>query len=311
MADSTLVSTYLQRAREFIRKKDLLAAIREIDAGLQATPSDPELYFALGYCHDSQGQKELAIAAYKSVLRINPDHIEARRFLGLAFIEVGNTENGVAVLNKVFKQLREEVSNNNLLIDNLKFRHNELKDIETNIDSLKASKTTLENEVSALEDMKAQLLTVFDKLQTDIAKLDKDSKAKLARKEKLEKEHKSIKGEIKKTSESIQEEIQRLEELKKQKDTLEESISYYSSQRDEIALKTQSSQKAQNKLLQEVDKLKTEMERLQAQKKDLENNIVMLQQKIKDQPQQDNLQSNKNREFDIPDWMKPSIIKNS
>jgi Flp pilus assembly protein TadD len=52
----------------------LVLALEQIDLGLNLDPENANLYYLKGNCHAQLGEKNLANAAYKKAIEINPKH---------------------------------------------------------------------------------------------------------------------------------------------------------------------------------------------------------------------------------------------
>lgn len=305
MTAPTIVSSHLQRAHQLIKNKNLTAAVRELETGLQATPQDPEMHFALGYCYDAQGQKQRAISCYESTLRIKHNHTEALRYMGLALIEMGNTPQGIKALNTVFKQLRDQASINILSTERFEARRQQLDDFETTIAHLEKQRFALEKDTTSLTNARDQILSIFNELNIKTEALDKELKSKSSIKERLEQESKHIAAQVEEAKRRLAEENNRLKSLSQQTSNLEKEVKSLTKQHDDISVKIQTLKIAKISLDKQIEEAKTEFASLQAQKKELERNKVDLQQDSKQQPQQTRAQSNDRKGLDLPDWFGP------
>jgi tetratricopeptide (TPR) repeat protein len=62
-------------------------AVRAIQRGLESSPKDPALLFALGEAYERAGQREAAMEQMRLVLDVKADHAEALNYLGYAYAE--------------------------------------------------------------------------------------------------------------------------------------------------------------------------------------------------------------------------------
>ena len=77
------VSALLKTASEAFDHKDLPAAVKALQAVLEAEPKMTAAWFNLAYAYTGLGQKEEAIKAYKKTLELQPDLFEAHLNLGI------------------------------------------------------------------------------------------------------------------------------------------------------------------------------------------------------------------------------------
>jgi tetratricopeptide (TPR) repeat protein len=95
-------SAYVHRAQAeiFAESEQPDKAITEYEAALKRTPSDPELYEALGEQEQKVSHPAEATKAYEAELAINPNSAIALFNLGKIQVETGDAEQGVALLQK-------------------------------------------------------------------------------------------------------------------------------------------------------------------------------------------------------------------
>ena len=95
-------SAFVHRAQAeiFVDSEQPDKAIVEYEAALKRTPSDPELYEALGDQEQKVSHTAEAIKAYQSELAINPTSAIALFNLGKIQVETGDVEQGVALLQR-------------------------------------------------------------------------------------------------------------------------------------------------------------------------------------------------------------------
>jgi tetratricopeptide (TPR) repeat protein len=67
-------------------------ASREFEKALEKDPNSAKSHYNLGVLYEQQGQRALAIDAYKEALRLNPDFREAHFNLALAYYEDGQKD---------------------------------------------------------------------------------------------------------------------------------------------------------------------------------------------------------------------------
>ncbi|MGA2628607.1 MAG: tetratricopeptide repeat protein [Terriglobia bacterium] len=82
------VSALLKTASEAFDHKDLPAAVKALQAVLEAEPKMTAAWFNLAYAYTGLGQKEEAIKAYKKTLELQPDLFEAHLNLGILLMEL-------------------------------------------------------------------------------------------------------------------------------------------------------------------------------------------------------------------------------
>lgn len=76
-------------------------AIQQFRAAVKADPKQPEVHFGLGYLLWTQHQYDEAIGEFKSELANNPNHVQAQIYLGDAYMQMGNSEAALPVLEHV------------------------------------------------------------------------------------------------------------------------------------------------------------------------------------------------------------------
>lgn len=76
-------------------------AIQQFRAAVKADPKQPEVHFGLGYLLWTQHQYDEAISEFKSELANNPHHVQAQIYLGDAYMQMGNSEAALPVLERV------------------------------------------------------------------------------------------------------------------------------------------------------------------------------------------------------------------
>jgi tetratricopeptide (TPR) repeat protein len=76
-------------------------AIQQFRAAVKADPKQPEVHFGLGYLLWTQHQYDEAISEFKTELANHPHHVQAQIYLGDAYMQKGNSEAALAVLEHV------------------------------------------------------------------------------------------------------------------------------------------------------------------------------------------------------------------
>ena len=84
--------------------KDYASAMQQIEKALSLDPRNAEAFFQKGNVQAYQKQWKAAINAYKECLAIQPDHIYAHYYIGLAYNQINNKDLAIDHLQK-FLQL--------------------------------------------------------------------------------------------------------------------------------------------------------------------------------------------------------------
>lgn len=94
-----------------IREGDKAAANGEFDKALaqyvialEADDTNAELYYKVGFIHQSEGRIELAERSFSEAVNNSPDHVPARISLGLIALRKENFQYAKLVLNQVLEQ---------------------------------------------------------------------------------------------------------------------------------------------------------------------------------------------------------------
>lgn len=78
---------YALLAALYHEKKEDLAAISLLEAGVSIYPDNPQLFFDYGLMLDKNGMEELAISKMLKVLELQADHAEALNFIGYSWAD--------------------------------------------------------------------------------------------------------------------------------------------------------------------------------------------------------------------------------
>ena len=72
--------------------------------GYVANKADPRVLNYLGYSHRKSGRIQVGLGYYEEALRINPDYILAREYLGEAYLTLGDLASAQGQLNEIYKR---------------------------------------------------------------------------------------------------------------------------------------------------------------------------------------------------------------
>jgi tetratricopeptide (TPR) repeat protein len=75
------------------------SAIDELTKAIELTPTYPDVNNALGVAHFFGGSREMAVEYFKRACEINPKYLEARLHLAYTAIELGDTGEGISLLD--------------------------------------------------------------------------------------------------------------------------------------------------------------------------------------------------------------------
>lgn len=101
--DPRLVEGYRNLAQCHQRANRLDDAAEALQRALDLTPEDPGLYYFLAMVEHDRRNYPRAIAAYRTFLAAEPDHVEARTDLGMALLEQGRAEEAHAAFAEALK----------------------------------------------------------------------------------------------------------------------------------------------------------------------------------------------------------------
>jgi tetratricopeptide (TPR) repeat protein len=66
-----------------------------------ADRGDPRVLNYLGFAHRMQGRVSVGLGYYREALRIDPDHVLARAYMGEAFLQMGDLDNALMQLSEI------------------------------------------------------------------------------------------------------------------------------------------------------------------------------------------------------------------
>lgn len=95
-------------AEVYYEKEDFKQTIRLLDLSLDRGYQHSDVYNLLGFCNFSNGDFEKSIDAYQHLIQINPDDLDARNDLGIAYTQVKNYNESIVQ----FKYILEKDPNN-------------------------------------------------------------------------------------------------------------------------------------------------------------------------------------------------------
>jgi Flp pilus assembly protein TadD len=80
------------QARAMIAVANYALAETFLRAANLRTPEDPDVHSLLGFCARKLGRLDESYAHYQQALRLNPDHMGAREYLGELYLQRGEPE---------------------------------------------------------------------------------------------------------------------------------------------------------------------------------------------------------------------------
>ncbi len=99
---SNIQNARLARAAQLaLQRGDHAQAVDYAQRAAEAAPSDPQLWFLLGYAARLDGKTQLAIDAYNHGLRLNPSSVEGLSGLAQTYSLVGRSEDAERLLKQV------------------------------------------------------------------------------------------------------------------------------------------------------------------------------------------------------------------
>jgi Flp pilus assembly protein TadD len=87
-----------RRAMRLLKADQYDAAIPLLLKAKEKSPNDPDILNELGYAYRQVGKMETALQYYNQALEINPDHKEAREYLGELYLKKHDLANAQAQL---------------------------------------------------------------------------------------------------------------------------------------------------------------------------------------------------------------------
>lgn len=82
----------MQRAQSFIAKKDWASAVSALEAYVKANPKNADGFNLLGFSNRNLKKYDESLAAYKQALSLDPRHKGAHEYIGLAYVQMGQTD---------------------------------------------------------------------------------------------------------------------------------------------------------------------------------------------------------------------------
>ena len=123
-------------------------AVKAVRRGLETSPKDPALLFALGEAYERAGQRELALEQMRAVLAVKADHAEALNFIGYSYAERGEHLDEAQAL--VERALRLE-PDNGYYLDSLGWVLYKRGDLERAVKALERADELVGPEATILE----------------------------------------------------------------------------------------------------------------------------------------------------------------
>ncbi len=100
-SDGTLAATHLQRGNQFDENGDSKRAIAEWQAALALDPNCVEARYNLGIAYADEGNFDLAIEELRAVIRLTPLDLDARRELAEIYLEAEKFQDGIDELRQI------------------------------------------------------------------------------------------------------------------------------------------------------------------------------------------------------------------
>jgi tetratricopeptide (TPR) repeat protein len=152
---------YLARGKAYLEKQDYSRAILEFKNAAAATPKDPEPYYQLGLGFLALRDPHSALSAFRKVLQLNPNHVQAR--LNIAQMKIDSND------SRLLKEAESQLGT-------------VLKDAPSNVDALNAlavaqlklseSETAIQTLDRALTEAPADVLASVLLARTKLARND-------------------------------------------------------------------------------------------------------------------------------------------
>jgi tetratricopeptide (TPR) repeat protein len=103
--------------------RDLAMAGRYDEAitllGRAANKADPRILNYLGYAHRKSGRITVGLGYYQEALRIDPDYVRAREYLGEAYLTLNDVASARNQLNEIEKRCGRDCREYSLLADQI------------------------------------------------------------------------------------------------------------------------------------------------------------------------------------------------
>jgi len=90
--------------KKAVEAQDWKRAVPLLSKAAAAEPTNPDIQNWLGFAQRKSGNLDAAFAAYNEALKLNPEHKQAREYMGEAYLitgEIGKAEQQLAELQKL------------------------------------------------------------------------------------------------------------------------------------------------------------------------------------------------------------------
>ena len=87
--------------------------------GRAANKSDPRILNYLGYAHRKSGRITVGLGYYQEALRIDPDYVRAREYLGEAYLSLDDVASAQNQLNEIEKRCGKDCREYTLLAEQI------------------------------------------------------------------------------------------------------------------------------------------------------------------------------------------------
>ena len=82
----------LTKARELVAKKDWSSAVTTLERFTKANPANADGFNLLGYSYRNLKRYDEALVAYNQALKLDPKHLGAHEYIGVAYIQMGQLD---------------------------------------------------------------------------------------------------------------------------------------------------------------------------------------------------------------------------
>lgn len=87
--------------------------------GLAANKADPRILNYLGYAHRKSGRITVGLGYYQEALRIDPNYVRAREYMGEAYLSLGDVASAKNQLTEIEKRCGKDCREYTLLADQI------------------------------------------------------------------------------------------------------------------------------------------------------------------------------------------------
>jgi tetratricopeptide (TPR) repeat protein len=101
-----------QTALSAVAQKDWDGAIDALEKVIERRPFDDDAYTLLGYAYRKRGDYAASIGSYWDALELNPHHRGALEYLGEAYLELGERQRAMKMLDRLAAVCRQQNSPN-------------------------------------------------------------------------------------------------------------------------------------------------------------------------------------------------------